>query len=426
MSFKVSRRTALALPLAALAAPRIARADQAVEITVHYAQPFIYKDSYDAITAEFAKREPNIKIDYVTTPNYEDGTQLILRAAASGQMPDLSYQGFNRLRVFADRGIAQDLLPLLKAEGDPAKLGYTPNMLALARFGGIQSGLAYAASNPICYYNADLVKRAGGDPDNFPTDWNGVLALSAKIGKLGDGVDGMWFTWNGDDWMFSALLFGAGGHMLNADESDVGFAGPEGRQAVGLIDRMVKEGGMPNLSGVAARQAFAAGKLGMIFQTTALVRSTAASVGQNFTLRTTGMPIIDAQKGRLPTGGAAGMLIAKDPAKRAAAMKFLRFSTGPEGQTLMVKNTGYLPCNQIAIDDPKYLAAFYAENPLFMPSVKQLPISVPWYAFPGSNSVRVTQTMVDNLARIVEQKATPDRVVADMAEQVRHLLPKKG
>jgi len=195
---------------------------------------------------------------------------------------------------------------------------------------------------------------------------------------------------------------------------------------VGLIDRMVKEGGMPNLSGVAARQAFAAGKLGMIFQTTALVRGTVASVGQNFTLRTTGMPIIDAQRGRLPTGGAAGMLIAKDPAKRAAAMKFLRFSTGPEGQTLMVKNTGYLPCNQIAIDDPKYLAAFYAENPLFMPSVKQLPISVPWYAFPGSNSVRVTQTMVDNLARIVEQKATPDQVVADMADQVRHLLPKKG
>lgn len=426
MSFNVSRRTALALPLAALAAPRIARADQAVEITVHYAQPFIYKDSYDAITAEFARREPNIKINYVTTPNYEEGTQLILRAAASGQMPDLSYQGFNRLRVFAERGIAQDLLPLIKAEGDPAKLGYTPNMLALAHFGGIQSGLAYAASNPICYYNADLVKRAGGDPDHFPTDWNGVLALSAKIGKLGDGVDGMWFTWSGDDWMFSSLLFGAGGQMLNADESDVGFAGPEGRQAVTLIDRMVKEGGMPNLSGVAARQAFAAGKLGMIFQTTALVRATAASVGQNFTLRTTGMPIIDAQKGRLPTGGAAGMLIAKDPAKRAAAMKFLRFSTSPEGQALMVKNTGYLPCNQIAIDDPKYLAAFYAENPLFMPSVRQLPISVPWYAFPGSNSVRVTQTMVDNLARIVEQKAAPDQVVADMADQVRHLLPKKG
>jgi len=426
---KLSRRAALALP-AALAIPAIAsrgaRAQGATAITVHYAQPHIYKDSYDAILAEFAKREPGIKVNIVTTPNYEEGAQLLLRQAATNQLPDLSYQGFNRLRVFAERGIAQDLTPLLKAEGDPAKLGYGKNFLDLAYFGNMQAGLAYAASNPICYYNADLVKRAGGDPDNFPKDWNGVLALAAKIDALGDGNEGMWYTWNGDDWMFSALLFGYGGRMLNADETDVGFAGPEGLAALKLIERMVKEAGMPNLSAAAARQAFAAGKLGMIFQTTALVRGTVAGVGNNFELRTTGMPIIDAEKGRLPTGGAAGMLTAKDPAKREAAYKFLRFSTGPEGQAMMVKNTGYLPCNQIAIDDPKYLAAFYEENPLFVPSVKQIPISIPWYAFPGSNSVRVTQTMVDNIARIVEGRATAEQVQPEMAAEVRRMLPRKS
>lgn len=429
MSFDLGRRKALALPLAALAAPlaapRIARAAE-TEITVHYAQPFIYKDSYDAIMAEFAKREPGIKVNFINTPNYEEGAQLLLRQAGTNQLPDLSYQGFNRLRVFAERGIAQDLTPLLREEGDPARAGYTPNMLALGQFGGIQAGLAYAASNPVTYYNADLVRRAGGDPGNFPRDWNGVLELAGKIHRLGDGVEGMWYTWNGDDWMFSALLFGAGGRMLTPDERDVAFGGPEGLNALRLIDRMVKEGGMPNLSAAAARQAFAAGKLGMIFQTTALVRGTAASVGENFPLRTTEMPVIDAQKGRLPTGGAAGMLTAKDPAKRAAAWKFLRFSTSPEGQAMMVKNTGYLPCNQIAIDDPQYLAGFYKANPLFVPAVRQIPISVPWYAFPGSNSVRVTQTMVDNIARVVEQKATPEQVLPDMVAEVRRLLPRKG
>lgn len=430
MSLKINRRQALALPLAALTiplgAPKIARAQSATEITVHYAQPFIYKDSYDAIATAFAKREPTIKVNFVTTANYEEGTQLILRQAASNQLPDLSYQGFNRLRLFAERGIAQDLLPLLRAEGEPSKLGYTPNFLALGHFGGIQAGLAYAASNPVCYYNADLVKRAGGDPDNFPTDWNGVLALAARIRTLGDGVEGLWFTWNGDDWMYSALLFGTGGQMLTADEQDVAFGGAEGLQALTLIDRMVKQGGMPNMSSTAARQAFAAGKLGMIFQTTALVRGTMAAVGNNFTLRTTKMPVIDAQKGRLPTGGAAGMLIAKDPAKREAAFKFLRFSTGPEGQAMMVRNTGYLPCNEIAIDDPQYLAAFYKQNPLFVPAVQQISISVPWYAFPGSNSVRVTQAMVDNISRVVEQKATPEQVLPEMAAEVRRLLPRKS
>ncbi|EFH11863.1 ABC transporter substrate-binding protein [Pseudoroseomonas cervicalis] len=429
MTMTIGRRQALLLSagtLAGLAAPRLSRAQGNTEITVHYAQPYIYKEAYDALLAGFAKAEPGIKVNIVTTPNYEEGAQLILRQATTNQLPDLSYQGFNRLRVFAERGIAQDLTPLLAQEGDAAAQGYTPNFLALGHFGGMQAGLAFAASNPVCFFNADLVKRAGGDPDNFPTDWNGVLDLAARIKRLGDGNEGLWFTWTGDDWMFSALLFGHGGRMLSADERDVGFAGPEGLGALRLLDRMVKEGGMPNLTAPAARQAFAAGKLGMIFQTTAQVRGALASVGTSFPLRTTTMPVIDREKGRLPTGGAAGMLTAKDPAKREAAWKFLRYSTSPEGQAMMVKATGYLPCNQLAIDRPEYLSEFYRENPLFLPAVKQIPISVPWYAFPGSNSVRVTQTMVDNLARIVEQRATPEQVQADMAAEVRRLLPRRS
>jgi multiple sugar transport system substrate-binding protein len=83
-----------------------------------------------------------------------------------------------------------------------------------------------------------------------------------------------------------------------------------------------------------------------------------------------------------------------------------------------------VPCNQIAIDDPAYLGAFYQENPLFLAAVRQVPIAIPWYAFPGANSVRVTQTMVDHLARIVEQRATPAQVLADMASDVRRMLPR--
>lgn len=419
---RITRRTTMAAT-ALLAAPRIARA-QSVDITVHYAQPAIFKESKDAIAAAFAGREPGIRITWITTPNYEDGTQLLLRQAATNQLPDLSYQGFNRLRVFAERGIAVDLAPYLAREGDPAAQGYTRSILDLAHFGGMQAGLAYAASNPITYYNADLVRRADGDPEKFPTDWDGTIALGNRIRALGDGIDSFWFTWTGDDWMFSALLFGHGGRMLTADEKDIAFAGPEGLAAVKLLDRMVREGRMPNLTAQASLQAFAAGKLGFFHRSTALLRNAITTVGSNFELRTTGMPVIDPARGRLPTGGAAGMICARDPAKREAAWKFLKFSTSAEGTSLMVKNTGYVPCNQIAIDDPRWLGAFYEANPLFQAATRQMPISIPWYAFPGANSVRVTQTMVDNLARVVEQRATPEAVLADMAAQVRRLLPR--
>jgi len=141
-------------------------------------------------------------------------------------------------------------------------------------------------------------------------------------------------------------------------------------------------------------------------------------------MQTAPMPVMDPVRGRLPTGGAAGALVARDPAKREAAWKFLRFSTSPEGTTLMVQNTGYVPMNQIAIDDPRWLADFYRDNPLFLAATRQVNIMIPWYAFPGPNSVRVTQTMVDQQARIVEQRATPEQVLADMATEVRRLLPR--
>ena len=398
---------------------------ETTEISVHYSMPAIFKEAKDAIMAAFTAKHPEVKASYVNpTPTYEDGAQLLLRNAATNSMPDVSFQGLNRLRLFAERGIAIDLAPLLAKEGDPAKLGYSKPLLGLGFHARVQCGLAFATSNPISYYNVDLLKRAGLSGSDFPKSWDEVITASQKIKALGDGIDGMFFRWPGDDWMFSALLYGHGGKMLTDDEKDVAFNGAEGLAALKLLDRMVKEGGMPNYAGTADLQAFAAGKLGQMFRTTAQVRSISNSVGSNFQLQTSLMPVIDPAKGRLPAGGAGGMITTKDPRKQEAAWKFLKFATSGEGTTLMARNTGYVPCNQLAIDDPSYLGDFYKANPLFQAATRQVHLMVPWYAFPGQNSVRVTQVMVDNLARIAEQKATPEAVLADMATEVRKLIPR--
>jgi multiple sugar transport system substrate-binding protein len=425
----MTRRQGLALMGGASAAvfmPSIVRA-QTVDIQVHYSMPAIFKEAQDAVMAAFTAKHPEVKATYVNpTPTYEDGAQLLLRNAATNSMPEVSFQGLNRLRMFAERGVAVDLAPLLAKEGDLARLGYSPAILGLGFHAKVQCGLPFATSNPISYYNATLLRRAGLDPAKFPTSWDQVIADARKVRALGDGNDGMFFRWPGDDWMFSALLYGHGGRMLNDAETDVAFNGPEGLAALRLLDRMVKEGGMPNYAGTADLQAFAAGKLGMMFRTTAQVRSIASSVGSNFELGTTVMPVIDPARGRLPTGGAGAMITTKDSRKLEAAWKFVKFATSAEGTTLMVKNTGYVPCNQLAIDDPSYLGEFYKANPLFQAATRQVHLMVPWYAFPGQNSVRVTQVMVDNISRIAEQKATPEQVLADMATEVRRLIPRQG
>jgi multiple sugar transport system substrate-binding protein len=423
----LTRRTTLGLMAGSTAAvftPAIARA-QTVEISAHYSMPAIFKAAQDAVVEAFHRSQSAVRVSYVNpTPSYEDGAQLILRGAATGQLPDITFQGLNRLRIFAERNLAVDLRPFMAELGDLRRLGYTEQLLGLGRAQVIQAGLAWATSNPVSYYNVDLIRRAGLNPDQFPTSWDEIIRWSAAIKRLGDGNEGMFFRWPGDDWMFSALVFGFGGRMLNASESDVGFAGPEGLNALRLLDRMVKEGGMPNYAGTADLQAFAAGKLGMMFRTTAQVVGVRESVGRNFELRTARLPVIDATNGRLPTGGAGGMITTRDPARQRAAFAFLRFCTSVEGTSIMVRNTGYVPTNQLALDEPQHLAAFYAENPLFRPATEQMPLMIQWTPFPGTNSVRITEAIVNQLSRIVEGRASPEDVQREMAADVRRLLPR--
>lgn len=420
----ITRRTALGLAFAGAGASA-AHAQAGLELVVHYPMPAFFKDVMEQIATEFTTANPDIRIRYpAPSPNYEDAVQTVMRQGSTGGLPDVSFQGLNRLRTLMERRLPVDLAPFLAKDGDPAARGWSPNILALGQVRGFQAGMTFAASNPIVYYNANLVRRAGGNPDALPTDWNSLLGLASRIAALGDGISSMHYRWGGDDWMFSALLFGHGGRMLTEDEKQVAFNGPEGLASVRLLDRMVKEGKMPALTVDAALQAFYAGKMGIFSGTTAYIGSMKRSIGAEVDLRTAKMPVIDAEKGRLPTGGNAGVILTRDPARQEAAFRFLSFATGPRGQAIMTQGTGYVPSNTIAPADERYLGGFYRENPLYRPAMEQMGIAIPWYAFPGTNGVRVTETMVNQQARIVEQRAAPEEVLADMAREVQRLLPR--
>jgi len=415
-----------ALAAAAVSMAMTLPAHAETTLNIHYPMPGFFKDVMDTISKKFMEENPDIKITFANpSATYEEGIQTILRQAGTAEMPDVTFIALNRLRMLNERDIPVDLGPLVAKQGDMATRGFSDTILKLAQVDGKQVGLAFATSNPIMYYNADLVRKAGGNPDVPPKTWDEVIALGAKIKALGDGNEGIDFRWQGDDWMFSALLFGAGGTMLSADETKVTFNDAAGEKAINVLARMVKEGGLPVLTKQAGEQAFTAGKIGFAFQTTGALRNTIKNVGTKFDLRTAHIPLLDEAKGKLPTGGNAVVILTKDADKQAAAWKFAQFAAGPYGASVVVPGTGYVPNNELAAKSPDYLGTFYKENPLFRAGLEQMPRMIPWYAFPGSNGVRVTQTIVENLSRVVEQTATPKEALDDAADAVKKLLPRK-
>ncbi|MGV6871984.1 ABC transporter substrate-binding protein [Pseudochelatococcus sp. B33] len=396
-------------------------ANAQTRLDVFYAWPD-HEVFHKPIAERFTAARPDVTITFrAAAPSYDEAIQTLIRQSMAGQLPDVHYVGFNVLRPLVGRGLIKPIDDLVAADDLTAK-GYTHQVLSLARVDGKQYGLPFAMSTPVVYYNADLVERAGGDPEQIPSDWDGFVALAGKIGELGGGVSGMYYELGSDDWTTQNLVRNFGGQMMNEAEGDIAFDGPAGQSAVKLFKRFHTEGAQPPIDQRAARQLFTSGKLGFYFASAGGVRGFEREIGDRFRLRTAPQPL-GAENATMPTGGMVAVILTDDPAKRAAAWDFVKFATGPEGQSIVVPNTGYMPTNTLALDKD-HLAGFYEQHPNWYTSVLQTPRARPWFSWPGENGVEIGQVIRDEMTAIALGAKEPEAALADMASQVRSLLPR--
>lgn len=420
----LSRTLISAGALLGLAAPALA---EQVTLESFYANP-AFARFHEPIAAAFMEKHPDIAIKFrATATNYNEGHQQILRNAVTNQLPDVYYCGFHLLSemvgTLEKRGQIVDLGAFMAEEGaDFAAENYAPRMLALGQVDGTQWGLSFNASSPIMYYNADLVRQAGGDPESMPTDWNGVIELAARINALGDDISGIAYdvgAWP-DDWLWQAAIYQQGAPLFD-DAGDVAFEGETGLKALQTFRRFVTEGGMQVLDWNQSRQQFGAGKTGLFFTTPAHLTVITDMVGDKFELSTTAFPLDDQANGGVPTGGNAVVMLSKDPAKQKAAWEFIKFVTGPEAQKIVVEMTGYLPTNVKALGED-YLAPFYEANPNYRTAVGQIDRSLPWVGYPGGQSVRVWNSQREIIASVMRGEKTPEEGLAEMVRETRQMM----
>lgn len=420
--YRSLRRAILAM---LVSLPGTALAQGKTNLEVQYPLGFIFDKVFLELKTEFEKANPDVTVSYRPAyKEYEDAAQTALRQAITKQLPDVALQAINMQRLFVDRGIAVDLGPFIANEKNWKGEGFSDSMMALGNFNGKQYGLAFAVSTPIIYFNEDLVVKAGGDPNSFPKDWDGILALGNKIKALGNDTVGLYHSWQiTGNWLWQALVFSHGGAMMSADEKKVAFDGEAGQRSIELLGRMVREGNMPDLAHEAARTTFFAGKMGIWTESTSLLRVADEGVGGKFKWRTATFPV-PGPNAKLPTGGAAALMFATAPEKQAAAWKFMKFITGPEGATMMVKGTGYMPPNSVPASDAKMLKPFYETRPNHLTSLAQQPFMTAWYAFPGENNLKIIAVIKDRLQTVVDKSTEPKAALTNMVQDVDKLLPK--
>ncbi|MDQ0469345.1 extracellular solute-binding protein [Labrys wisconsinensis] len=415
----ISGLLAAGLGLAATMSATAARAGGA--LTVSFSNP-AYKAFLEEAGRRFESDHPGVSVAYMA-PVATHGEHLArtLRLAVTGELQDVSFQSYDQIAILARRGLGVPLNGLIAAEKDWNAVGLTPASVDACKVGDRIYALPFESATPTLFFNLDLVRRAGGDPDHLPTDWDGILALAGKIHALGDKITGGFFDYNASgNWTFQAMITSQGGRLMSEDDGKIAFDGPEGRRALDIIRRFGQTG-MVDMSQDQAFQAFAAGQIGVITQANTYLSSFEEKARGHFEIRTMRWPLLS-DRGRIPIGGRSMMMLTTDPKKQAIAWDYMKFVASAPMQTLLAKMTSTTPVNMIAIRGPDYLGAFYAQ-PNQRAAVEALQSVTGWYTFPGGNAARIVETLRTHLRNVAIEQTDVDKALAAMTSDVKALLP---
>jgi multiple sugar transport system substrate-binding protein len=167
----------------------------------------------EPIVAEFEAQNPGIKVE-VEQLTWKSGLEKIQAAVASGTQPDLCELGSTWLPRFSYEGVLEDVTAVYTAERDSFL------MWDSGLYQGHSYGLPWVQGSRVLFFNRELFRRAGLDPDHAPETWDELLAAAQAISGLGTAIYG--FGQNiGERYVlykkFMAFAWGNGGDVFDQD-----------------------------------------------------------------------------------------------------------------------------------------------------------------------------------------------------------------
>ena len=380
-------------------------------------------DATRELLAKFEAENPNIKVETVGVPSNEIVTRLQADMAA-GQQPDVAQLVFRDLYYIASDLGANALEDMAGPEAFAALTdGMLPRGLDLGKVDDKTYGLAYTFSTPVLFYNADLFREAGLDPENPPKTWAEVKTAAEAIVAKTDAegfFPGAYGPADGT-FVYQAVLMSNGGTVR--DGNTLTFANPEGIEAVQMLRDMVESGAHAKIDTAGATEAMAAGKLGMFLYTSAVQNSLSTSAEGNWELRVSGMPSFGDKPTAPTNSGSALYTFSKDPIKQRASYELMKFLTSKYGYTIITSKIGYLPLRLDIVDDAEYLGAWTAAHPLIRPNLEQLSRLTPNVAFPGPNYRQAESMMKEAVTEAVLGDGDVTEVLTTAQDNAQSLMP---
>jgi len=329
----MSRKIAIAFIVAILGS--MAFAQSATKISFWYSVGGNVRDAVENAIKEYNASQSKYVVEGVFAGNYEESLQKIMAAIVSGNPPVLIQQAHVYAPQLIDANVLEVLDPYIAKDKSFQRDQFIEPLFQSNVFNGKTYGIAFNCSTPIMYYNKDLFRKAGLNPDKFPETWEEFYEAAKKIKALGKDQYAFILSY-GSGWILQGLIWQFGADMMTADNSRVMWNDKEHIDAVKFFKKLVDEklaiykGGEPD---------FYSGKAAIMMESTASL--TRMKGMATFDMGTAIFP-----KGTtraVPLGGGSLYIFRKNPQSlKEGAWDFIKFMTSKATQMKWAEATGYL------------------------------------------------------------------------------------
>lgn len=385
---------------------------------VYPGNPFLVKSIQETLDDAFQKKT-GITVKLVETgTNYTDVQQRVTNDIAAGHRSDLIVTTYSGIRTYAEQGIAANLDSFV-SDDSFQKSQFESKVLDLGRRDGKTYALPYGTSSLVLYYNEDVFKKAG--ISSPPSTYDELTADAAKVVSSGAAANGLVMNADGDNWRLQNILATAGASYMNADETELTLSNKESLGVLQTYYDMAKNHSLTTGTDADVTDMFRRGDAGMILHSSGNLAT--ITHGVTFDAKTAMVPIPSGGTRTLPPAGPALVMAAHSAQQQAATWQVMEELVSPEGSTTLTKNTGYVPLNKKAIADPELLGAVLKDEPNRQPAIEESANYTSWYAWPGTNGVRINSILANDFNAILAATKTPDAAMMDAADQIKPLLP---
>ena len=410
------------------------RTDGRITVTFWHSFVSTTRPALAELLKKFENENPDIRIREQYIPTGDALIQKLVAAIQSQSAPDVAWIHADFMDKLVQADAIYDMHEFIDGPNglsSEALADIFPELLKNASWRGKLYALPMEATALGLFYNKDLFRQAGLDPNHPPQTWDELRDYAHELtsDRDGDGamehfgfyIPGLPASGALSIWMtlqWTPYLWQAGGVEINPEQTQVLFNSAAGVQALTLWKNLYEELNIRNFS-MTHDLAFASGTTAMIMD------------GPWDLPRFREINKFEWAVAPLPAGPArqvtylAGehLAIFKQSPRADAAWRFVKWVIQPENQALFSMKSGYLPVRQSTLEMPEY-QAYLATDPALKSFVDQMAMAetrrpMDFYR------VEINQYLAEAIEKATVGGMDPRTVLDEAATKANALLNRK-